>query len=175
MLDRSWKFVRLISLLALIITLTCYGGMQSAPAQAGRLASAQSGTLPPGVEKVSSVEGFTEYRLPNGLRVLLFPEPTKPTITVNMTYEVGSASENYGETGMAHLLEHLMFKGSPKHTNIAQELTEHGARPNGTTPPIVRIISKRFRPTIQIWTGRSISNRTAWSTRLLRKKISIAK
>jgi len=133
MLDRSRKFVRLISLFALIITLTCYGGMQSAPAQAGRPTSAQSGTLPPGVEKVASVEGFTEYRLPNGLRVLLFPEPTKPTITVNMTYQVGSASENYGETGMAHLLEHLMFKGSPKHTNIAQELTEHGARPNGTT------------------------------------------
>jgi zinc protease len=34
---------------------------------------------------------------------------------------------------MAHLLEHLVFKGTPKHTNIPQELTEHGARPNGTT------------------------------------------
>ena len=34
---------------------------------------------------------------------------------------------------MAHLLEHMVFKGSPKHTNIPQELTEHGSRPNGTT------------------------------------------
>jgi zinc protease len=84
-------------------------------------------------ERITSVEGITEYRLPNGLRVLLFPDPTKQTITVNMTYQVGSRHENYGETGMAHLLEHLMFKGAPKHQNIPQELTEHGARPNGST------------------------------------------
>lgn len=84
-------------------------------------------------ERVTSVEGITEYRLPNGLRVLLFPDPTKQTITVNITYLVGSRHENYGETGMAHLLEHLLFKGSTKHKNIPQELSEHGARPNGTT------------------------------------------
>ena len=83
--------------------------------------------------RVTSVEGITEYRLGNGLRVLLFPDPTKQTITVNITYLVGSRNENYGETGMAHLLEHLMFKGTPGHTNIPQELTSHGARPNGTT------------------------------------------
>ncbi|NUO02487.1 MAG: insulinase family protein [Saprospiraceae bacterium] len=89
--------------------------------------------LPEGVEKVTSVEGITEYRLKNGLRVLLFPDPSKATITVNITYLVGSRHEGYGETGMAHLLEHLVFKGTPKHPNIPQELTEHGARPNGTT------------------------------------------
>src|SRR5882757_7087409 len=72
-------------------------------------------TLPAGVEKVRSVEGISEYRLPNGLQVLLFPDASKPTITVNVTYLVGSRHENYGETGMAHLLEHLMFKGTPKH------------------------------------------------------------
>lgn len=83
--------------------------------------------------KVTSVEGITEYRLQNGLKVLLFPDPSKQTITVNITYMVGSKHENYGETGMAHLLEHLVFKGTPKHPNIPQELTEHGARPNGTT------------------------------------------
>lgn len=83
--------------------------------------------------KVTTVEGITEYRLQNGLRVLLFPDQSKQTITVNITYLVGSKHENYGETGMAHLLEHLVFKGTPKHTNIPQELTEHGARPNGTT------------------------------------------
>jgi zinc protease len=84
-------------------------------------------------EKVTSVEGITEYRLSNGLTVLLFPDQTKPTVTVNVTYKVGSRNENYGETGMAHLLEHLMFKGSTHHTNIPQELTAHGARPNGST------------------------------------------
>lgn len=83
--------------------------------------------------KVTTVEGITEYKLDNGLRVLLFPDPSKPTITVNITYMVGSKHENYGETGMAHLLEHLVFKGTPRHPNIPQELTEHGADPNGTT------------------------------------------
>ena len=88
--------------------------------------------IPPPV-KVTTVEGITEYRLGNGLRVLMFPDQSKQTITVNITYMVGSKHENYGETGMAHLLEHLVFKGTPNHPNIPQELTEHGARPNGTT------------------------------------------
>lgn len=89
--------------------------------------------LPKGIERVTSVEGINEYRLANGLRVLMFPDQTKQTITVNITYLVGSATENYGETGMAHLLEHMVFKGTPRHTNVPQELTAHGARPNGTT------------------------------------------
>ena len=89
--------------------------------------------LPAGVEKTTSVEGITEYHLKNGLRVLLFPDPTKTNATVNITYLVGSRHEDYGETGMAHLLEHLMFKGSTNHPNVPKELQDHGARPNGTT------------------------------------------
>ena len=89
--------------------------------------------LPRGVEKITSIEGITEYRLKNGLQVLLFPDVTQETITVNVTYKVGSKHENYGETGMAHLLEHLVFKGTPRHPNIPKELTDHGAEPNGTT------------------------------------------
>ncbi len=87
----------------------------------------------PAPERITSVEGITEYRLANGLRVLLFPDESKQTITVNITYLVGSRHENYGETGMAHLLEHLLFKGSKRHPDIPAELTAHGARPNGTT------------------------------------------
>ncbi|MGB3800985.1 MAG: pitrilysin family protein [Lewinella sp.] len=86
-----------------------------------------------GPEMITSVEGVTEYELDNGLTVLLFPDQSVPTTTVNVTYKVGSRHEAYGETGMAHLLEHLVFKGTPDHPNIPQELTEHGARPNGTT------------------------------------------
>lgn len=83
---------------------------------------------------VTSVEGITEYLLENGLRVLLFPDPSKQTFTVNITYLVGSKHENYGETGMAHLLEHLVFKGTPKYPfNIMKELQEKGANFNGTT------------------------------------------
>ncbi|MBS1781539.1 MAG: insulinase family protein [Bacteroidetes bacterium] len=90
-------------------------------------------TKPPVPVKVTSVEGITEYRLANGLQVLLFPDQSKPTITVNITYHVGSRHEGYGESGMAHLLEHMVFKGSTKHKNIPAELTSHGASPNGTT------------------------------------------
>jgi len=96
-------------------------------------ALAQAAQLPAGVERITSVEGITEYQLKNGLRVLLFPDQSKQTITVNITYLVGSKQENYGETGMAHLLEHLVFKGTPKHTDIPKELSEHGTRPNGST------------------------------------------
>jgi zinc protease len=88
---------------------------------------------PEGVKYVTTVEGISEFQLKNGLRVLLFPDQSKQTATVNITYLVGSRHEGYGETGMAHLLEHLVFKGTPKHPNIPQELTSHGARPNGTT------------------------------------------
>ncbi len=85
------------------------------------------------LQEVSSVEGITEYRLSNGLKVLLFPDNSKPTVTVNLTYQVGSRNENYGETGMAHLLEHLLFKGSPKHPNVPGEFSTYGATWNGST------------------------------------------
>src|SRR5262245_10010314 len=88
---------------------------------------------PAAPERVTSVEGITEYRLANGLRVLLFPDNSKQTMTVNVTYLVGSRHENYGETGMAHLLEHMLFKGSTNHKEILPELAAYGARPNGTT------------------------------------------
>src|SRR5215475_9331635 len=84
--------------------------------------------------KVTSVEGITEYRLDNGLKVLLFPDNSKPTVTVNVTYLVGSRFESYGETGMAHLLEHMLFKGTAKRPGgIMTELSNHGAQFNGTT------------------------------------------
>ena len=95
--------------------------------------SAQEMFIPEDVEKGPSVEGISEFTLDNGLKVLLFPDQSKQTITVNVTYLVGSRHEGYGETGMAHLLEHLVFKGTPDHKDIPAELTEHGARPNGST------------------------------------------
>src|SRR4051812_5559748 len=89
--------------------------------------------LPEGVSAVRSVEGIAEYRLANGLQVLLVPDDSKPTTTVNVTYRVGSRMENYGETGMAHLLEHLLFKGTPTHKNLLGEFSKRGLRANGTT------------------------------------------
>ncbi len=92
-----------------------------------------SGSLIAQMTKTASVEGITEYRMDNGLKVLLFPDNSAQTITVNITYLVGSRHEGYGEKGMAHLLEHMVFKGTPNHPDIPKELSSHGARPNGTT------------------------------------------
>jgi zinc protease len=86
-----------------------------------------------GPKKITTVEGITEYQYDNGLRVLLFPDPSKPTVTVNITYFVGSRHEGLGETGMAHLLEHMVFKGTPTYENIWGALEDHGANFNGTT------------------------------------------
>ena len=92
-----------------------------------------SQTMPRGVEQKASLGGITEYAYPNGLRVLLFPDPSSPKVTVNMTYLVGSRFEGYGETGMAHLLEHMNFIRSTHDRDIKKELTDHGAQWNGTT------------------------------------------
>ena len=86
-----------------------------------------------GAKKILSVEGVTEYRLANGLQVLLYPDDSGTTATVNITYGVGSRFESYGETGMAHLLEHMNFKGTPSHPKIPDELASHGAQANATT------------------------------------------
>jgi len=85
------------------------------------------------VTTLSTVEGITEHRLANGLRVLLFRDPSKATITVNITYLVGSVDESYGETGMAHLLEHMLFKSTATRTAIMKEIQDHGAQFNGST------------------------------------------
>ena len=93
----------------------------------------QGQTLPPGVRKDSSMAGITEYTYPNGLRVLLLPDSGSNVITVNAVYLVGSRHEGYGESGMAHLLEHLNFIKSTHDRNIKKELEDHGARWNGST------------------------------------------
>jgi zinc protease len=90
-------------------------------------------TLPPGVEKKTSAGGITEYDYPNGLRVLLYPNPASPKITVNVTYLVGSRHEGYGETGMAHLLEHMDFIETTNGRQIKNEITAHASNWNGTT------------------------------------------
>ena len=91
-------------------------------------------TLPAGVQKVTSIEGVTEYAFPNGLHVLLFPDNSKPKITVNVVYLVGSRNEGYGETGMAHLLEHMTFKSAADGRELFKDLTDRaGGNFNGET------------------------------------------
>jgi zinc protease len=86
-----------------------------------------------GPRKVATVEGVTEYRLANGARLVLFPEASLPRVTINLTVLVGSRHEGYGETGMAHLLEHMVFKGTPTFPDVPKALRDHGAQFNGTT------------------------------------------
>ena len=132
---KFWKVDALAILMFVLLALSSLlGAAQTQTQQAAPAPPNTSGaSLPKGMEEITSVEGITQYRLSNGLTVLLFPDPTKQTITVNMTYLVGSVKENYGETGMAHLLEHVLFLGSTNHPTPRQEFTEKGARWNGST------------------------------------------
>ncbi len=95
--------------------------------------SAAAQSLPEGIARGPSMGGISEYNLQNGLKVLLLPDPSQDTITVNITYLVGSRHESYGERGMAHLLEHMLFKGTPRFASPKSELLKRGARYNGTT------------------------------------------
>ncbi|MBN7137209.1 peptidase M16 [Lysobacter enzymogenes] len=96
-------------------------------------ARAEPARPPQGVAAGPCVEGICEYRLGNGLRVLLFPDASRPTVTLNLVYRVGSAQENYGETGMAHLLEHMLFKGTADHRDIPAQMKKRGIDFNATT------------------------------------------
>jgi zinc protease len=122
------------TLMTVLLTTTALSA-QAAPSAPTPAPSAPADTPapPPVPTKVTTVEGITEYRLPNGLRVLLFPDPSKPTVLVNVTYLVGSRVEGYGETGMAHLLEHMLFKGTPSRPDIWKLLQSKGANFNGST------------------------------------------
>ena len=114
----------------LLATCSALAGLSAVPAaaQANRPAAAAAA-----LQRIGTVEGITEYRLPNGLQILLAPDDSKPTTTVNVTYRVGSRHESYGETGMAHLLEHLVFKGSKAYPDGWAQFSQRGMRFNGTT------------------------------------------
>lgn len=102
---------------------------------AGSVSWAQEAQETTEAKYITTIEGISEWRLDNGLRILLIPDPSLENFYANITYLVGSADEGYGETGMAHLLEHLVFKGTPKRPGltIVNELSEHGGAVNGTT------------------------------------------
>ena len=68
--------------------------------------------MPPSFRKKASRSKASPSGVVNGMKLLTLPDPGADTITVHITYLVGSRHESYGEKGMAHLLEHLLFKGS---------------------------------------------------------------
>jgi zinc protease len=111
--------------LAGLASAVAFATVPKAPAAATQAAVA--------AQQVRSIEGVTEYRLANGLQVLLYPDQSSSTVSINVTYKVGSRHETYGETGMAHMLEHMNFKGTPTHPKIMDELSSRGAQANATT------------------------------------------
>ena len=81
----------------------------------------------------ASAGGISSYTLPNGFKIILIPFPTASNVRVELLVKTGSKLEGYGETGMAHLLEHMLFKGAGQRKNIKDDLTAMGANWNGTT------------------------------------------
>ena len=82
---------------------------------------------------ISNTEGIKEYSLSNGMKVLLLSDPSQSNAVVNIVYNVGSKHEGYGEKGMAHLLEHMLFKSTKKLGDIKKMLSDKGGNANGTT------------------------------------------
>jgi zinc protease len=98
----------------------------------------QTEQVPAGVKFVVAEDGIEEYRLENGMKVLLVENRVAPVVTVMVVYRVGSRNEATGYTGATHLLEHMMFKGTPtfnkgQKTQIAATLQRIGASFNATT------------------------------------------
>ncbi|MBS1992813.1 MAG: insulinase family protein [Cyanobacteria bacterium SZAS LIN-3] len=88
--------------------------------------------------KVGEVKEVAEYRLDNGLRVLISENHSAPVATLLVVYRVGSRNEGVGFTGSTHFLEHMLFKGTEEHNNdkgngMDDLLTQIGAHWNATT------------------------------------------
>ena len=97
-------------------------------------AQQETAALPEGIQKVTSIEGIDEFKIDNGIKLLLLPDDSKPQFTINVTINVGSRHEGYGESGMAHLLEHMLFKGTDKYLDTPKHLKDRGVlNMNGTT------------------------------------------
>ncbi|GLS82787.1 M16 family metallopeptidase [Paraferrimonas haliotis] len=106
-------------------------------------ANADVSNLPEGITLIESVNSnpgglvipYEKYQLDNGLTVILAADNSDPLVHVDVTYHVGSAREQAGRSGFAHLFEHMMFQGS-KHVGDDQHfkiVTEAGGTMNGTT------------------------------------------
>ena len=109
------------------------GVAQAQPVAARPAAVRATAPVAAAPERVREMGGVEEYRLPNGLQLLLLPDATQTTTTVNITYRVGSRHEAPGEYGMAHLLEHMLFKGTPRQADIPGAMAQRGVRFNGST------------------------------------------
>ena len=107
------------------------GALTLAPA----FSTAQTKAKPAAAAKTTNGVTFKDYKLKNGLRVLLVEDHTAPVISLALNYDVGSRNEKQGRTGFAHLFEHMMFQGS---ANVGKSehfilVDTNGGQMNGTT------------------------------------------
>ncbi|MEH0167406.1 M16 family metallopeptidase [Roseateles microcysteis] len=131
----SQKIFRLSLLAAALALAGCANQLpaQERPAAVAVQPAAKPAALAAAPTFVRELGGIREYRLQSGLQILLFPDEAQSTTTVNITYRVGSRHESQGEYGMAHLLEHLVFKGTPTYKKIDAEFAKRAMRTNGST------------------------------------------
>jgi zinc protease len=94
-------------------------------------------------------EAVTETTLDNGLRVLILEDHRSPIATIQTWYKVGSRNEIPGATGLAHFLEHMMFKGTPARGKgeFSQTVEENGGRTTPSPPRTSRPTMSTSPPT----------------------------
>lgn len=141
-------------------TIAALGGGAAGTATAGAQAAAKPGATPaapkaspdtspgkrPGTQKPADTTPATGaaarlnvpvdyYKLPNGLKVVLSPDPTTPTAAVAVYYNIGFRNEPRERTGFAHLFEHMMFQGSEQLGKMAfiRLIQSNGGQLNGST------------------------------------------
>src|SRR5689334_21888045 len=117
-------------LTALLVTLLCAPALPALAQRRRAKASGSTATAAPALPPIK----YTEFFLPNGLRVIMHEDHSTPIVGVNVWYHVGSKNETPGKTGYAHLFEHMMFQGSKNYNNdYFKPLQEAGATLNGST------------------------------------------
>jgi zinc protease len=100
-----------------------------------------------GAQTTVTSEPPATFTLPNGLQVLVIPDHRTPVVTHMIWYKVGSADETPGKSGLAHFLEHLMFKGTAKHQagEFSQTVLRVGGNENAFTSTDYTAISSACR------------------------------
>ncbi|MGB7922064.1 MAG: insulinase family protein [Pyrinomonadaceae bacterium] len=119
--------MRIKRLLAVILVVSFFGPALAQEGNARTTAALKDTTVLPPIN-------YTEFRLDNGLRVILHEDHSTPIVAVNIWYHVGSKNEVPGRTGFAHLFEHMMFQGSKHYDkDYFLPLQEAGGSLNGST------------------------------------------
>ena len=133
----------------LLTSLPAPAASPSAPAAAPAVARAAVVQPVP----VRTLDGISEYRLPNGLQILLVPDASKSVVTVQLTVRAGALQDPAGASGAMHLLEHLVFSARVGEGRASAEIAQRGIRANATTSHdrTTFVASFAADPAVQRW------------------------